>query len=154
SMASELYLYAMVYNTSYGTPTYQAQYVDLEDLVVNSGTVLGDTYTVVPNTTRTWEYNNSLLPSAMTKSTEPSSFAGLLKTTTYDYDDPSSDLDPSTPNSQPTKKLFRVTEQGYTDEDFNGTPELITRATSYSYYGTGDPYGKVGQLKTVDGPLA
>lgn len=107
ALPNEVYVFFQVNNEG---PTYPPLQVEVEDLTVASGTAKGDVYSVIPGTLKTWEYKNKLLPTSVTKSIEPSSFAGLQKDVSFDYDDPMSDAEPSLPNSNPTMKLFRVTE--------------------------------------------
>jgi RHS repeat-associated protein len=151
SMPNEVYVFALVNTWVNNGP---ALTIDVEDFTVNSGTAIGDLYTEVAGTRRTWEHKNPLLPRAVTRTTEPSAYAGLEKSTVYDYDDPDTDPDLSTPNSHPTRKLYRLIEQGYSNTQFDGAPELVERITQYSYYGESEPGGLAGQLKSVDGPLA
>lgn len=48
-----------------------------------------------------------------------------------------------------TRNLNLMTEYSY---DSGGVMDETPRATSYTYYGSGDPNGNEGQLKTIDGP--
>jgi YD repeat-containing protein len=160
AMPNEVYIFATVWNW-YGFATYNTYWhplsMDAESITLSSGTAVGTRYDVVPGTERTWQYRNRLLPGVPTQVTRSSRYAGLVRTTTYDFDDPATDLDPGTANSSPTKRLHALTESGYTDSNLDGTPDStpLTRTTQYAYYtgALGEP-GKAGQLKSVDGPLA
>jgi len=90
-----------------------------------------------------YEYHPTI--SAVTRGWETSLVnSGGIRETIYDYDNPSTDPDPATPNSNPTNQVYKTTEKGYS-KSLTGVATPYTQSTAYEYTA-------LGQISRVDDP--